>query len=67
MILLGLHVALALGFSFLCSIMEAVLLSATPSYVATMEATGGAVGRRFALTALPHCRWAGPHPALEVR
>ncbi|MCL7960497.1 MAG: hemolysin family protein [marine benthic group bacterium] len=48
MILLGFYVALALGVSFLCSIMEAVLLSATPSYVATMEATGGAVGRRFA-------------------
>jgi len=48
MILLGIYVALALGVSFLCSIMEAVLLSATPSYVATMEATGGAVGRRFA-------------------
>jgi len=35
--LLLLYVALALGVSFLCSIMEAVLLSVTPSYVAALE------------------------------
>lgn len=33
MILLALYVLLALGFSFLCSIAEAVLLSITPSYI----------------------------------
>jgi CBS domain containing-hemolysin-like protein len=37
MVLLLLYVALALGVSFLCSIMEAVLLSVTPSYVAAFE------------------------------
>ncbi len=37
MVLLALYVALALGVSFLCSIMEAVLLSVTPSFVAMEE------------------------------
>lgn len=35
--LLILYVALALGVSFLCSIMEAVILSVTPSYVAALD------------------------------
>ena len=48
MTLLILYVALALGVSFLCSIMEAVLLSVPPSYVARLEAEGSAVGRRLA-------------------
>ncbi|MDT8436222.1 MAG: hemolysin family protein [Gemmatimonadota bacterium] len=47
MTLLILYVALALGVSFLCSIMEAVLLSVTPSYAATLEARGSAAGRRL--------------------
>ncbi len=34
MILLAVYVALAIGVSFLCSIMEAVLLSVTPGYLA---------------------------------
>lgn len=33
MVLLSIYVLLALGFSFLCSIAEAVLLSITPSYI----------------------------------
>ncbi len=37
MFLLALYVVLAIGVSFLCSIMEAVLLSVTPAYIATME------------------------------
>ncbi|GAB5520686.1 MAG: CNNM domain-containing protein [Rhodothermales bacterium] len=37
MALLIFYVALALGVSFLCSVMEAVLLSITPSYVAILE------------------------------
>lgn len=37
MTLLLLYVALALGVSFLCSIMEAVLLSVTPGYVAAKQ------------------------------
>lgn len=35
----------ALGFSFLCSIAEAVLLSVTPSYVALLEQEGKESGR----------------------
>ena len=46
--LLLFYVALALGVSFLCSIMEAVLLSVSPSYVAGMEADGSVVGRKLA-------------------
>jgi len=45
--LLLLYVALALGVSFLCSIMEAVLLSVTPSYVAALEREGDAMGQRL--------------------
>ena len=37
MALLIFYVLLALGVSFLCSVLEAVLLSVTPSYVAAME------------------------------
>ncbi len=48
MALLVFYVALALGVSFLCSIMEAVLLSVTPSFVAGMEAGGGVFGRKLA-------------------
>ncbi|GIV59655.1 MAG: hypothetical protein KatS3mg043_0744 [Rhodothermaceae bacterium] len=40
MTLLIFYVLLALGVSFLCSIMEAVLLSVTPSYVAMLERRG---------------------------
>ena len=45
--LLVLYVALAVGVSFLCSMMEAVLLSVTPSYVAALERKGSAVGERI--------------------
>ncbi|PSQ81443.1 MAG: hemolysin [Bacteroidetes bacterium QS_8_68_15] len=45
--LLVLYVLLALGFSFLCSILEAVLLSVTPSYVAALEQEGHAVAERL--------------------
>jgi CBS domain containing-hemolysin-like protein len=37
MLLLVLYVVLAIGVSFLCSIMEAVLLSVTPGYLVAME------------------------------
>lgn len=37
MTLLVLYVSLAIGVSFLCSILEAVLLSITPAYVATIQ------------------------------
>lgn len=38
--LLFLYVFLAVGFSFFCSIAEAVLLSVTPSYIATLRQQG---------------------------
>ena len=47
MTLLILYVLLAIGVSFLCSIMEAVLLSITPSYVAALEAEGSSTGPRL--------------------
>jgi len=37
MTLLIVYVSLALGVSFLCSVLEAVLLSITPSFVAQQE------------------------------
>ncbi|WP_035056384.1 CNNM domain-containing protein [Desulfuromonas sp. TF] len=48
--LLLLYISLALVFSFLCSIAEAVLLSVTPAYIATLEGEGrrsGTLLRRF--------------------
>jgi magnesium and cobalt exporter, CNNM family len=47
MVLLLFYVSLALGVSFLCSIMEAVLLSVSPSFVARFAAEGTAVGRQL--------------------
>lgn len=45
MILLLTYVALALGVSFVCSVLEAVLLSVTPSYVASESEKGHRGGR----------------------
>ncbi|PWE17102.1 hemolysin [Marinicauda salina] len=45
MTLLVFYVALAIGFSFLCSILEAVLLSVTPSHVAALEEHDSATAR----------------------
>jgi CBS domain containing-hemolysin-like protein len=42
--LLGFYLLLALGVSFLCSILEAVLLSITPSYIAALEQEGAKAG-----------------------
>ncbi|MEJ2156880.1 MAG: hemolysin family protein [Desulfobacteraceae bacterium] len=47
MTLLLVYMALALGFSFLCSIMEAVLLSVSPSFVARQEQEGLRLGTRL--------------------
>ncbi len=47
MTLLLVYMALALGVSFLCSIMEAVLLSVSPSFVARMEQEGHRLGTRL--------------------
>lgn len=45
--LLLLYVALAIGVSFLCSIMEAVLLSVTPAYIGALEATNPQAASRL--------------------
>ncbi len=45
MVLLFTYLALAIGVSFLCSILEAVLLSITPSFVAVMERQGSKSGK----------------------
>ena len=45
--LLIFYLMLALVVSFLCSIMEAVILSVTPSYVAQFEKEGGTLGKRL--------------------
>ncbi len=47
MTLLILYVSLALVFSFLCSVMEAVLLSVTPSFVAKTEKDRPRLGARL--------------------
>ena len=44
MTLLFVYIGVALGFSFLCSVLEAVLLSITPSYMAKIEQESAKVG-----------------------
>ncbi len=50
MTLLLVYLGIALIVSFVCSILEAVLLSITPSYVAALEQAKPAVGQRLAAT-----------------
>lgn len=45
MTLLILYLTLAIGVSFLCSILEAVLLSVTPSFIALKESMGSKSGK----------------------
>ncbi len=47
MTLLLIYIGLALGVSFLCSIMEAVLLSVSPAFVAQMEQKAGWLGHKL--------------------
>ncbi len=47
MVLLILYVSLALGLSFLCSVMEAVLLSVTPAFIARAEKDDPRLGARL--------------------
>jgi len=47
MLLLLFYLFLALGVSFLCSILEAVLLSLTPSHITLMAQENEAVGKRL--------------------
>ncbi len=37
MLLLTIYVSIAIGISFICSVLEAVLLSITPSYIAQLR------------------------------
>ncbi len=45
--LLIFYLLLALGVSFLCSVLEAVLLSVTPAYVAALRESGNPAGERL--------------------
>lgn len=45
--LLLFYIGLALGVSFLCSLMEAVLLSITPTYIGALQAEGHPLGDRL--------------------
>ena len=45
MTLLFIYLAIAIGVSFLCSILEAVLLSVTPSFVAQTQSDRPNAGR----------------------
>ncbi len=47
MTLLVVYIALAIGVSFLCSIMEAVLLSVTPAYIGALDAQRPTVAQRL--------------------
>ncbi len=47
MTLLILYVLLALVISFICSLMEATLLSVTPSYIAQLEQEGRSLGKQI--------------------
>jgi CBS domain containing-hemolysin-like protein len=47
MTLLVLYVVLAIGVSFLCSIMEAVLLSVTPAYLVSIREEGPGIEQRL--------------------
>ena len=48
MLKLVLYIFLAIGVSFLCSILEAVLLSVTPSYIAAKKEKGTKAGKNLA-------------------
>lgn len=47
-IMLGVYLALAVGVSFLCSLLEAGLLSISAGYVGSLEAEGSKTGKRLA-------------------
>ena len=50
--LLIVYASVALGFSFLCSIAEAVLLSASPSYAESLKESSPRSGRPVSYTHL---------------
>ena len=40
MLLLSIYISIAIGISFICSVLEAVLLSISPSYIAQLKQQG---------------------------
>ncbi|TNE89055.1 MAG: DUF21 domain-containing protein, partial [Gammaproteobacteria bacterium] len=48
MTLLLIYLAIAIGISFLCSVLEAVLLSTTPAYVEQLQASNSRSGKVLA-------------------
>ncbi|TVM50966.1 DUF21 domain-containing protein, partial [Vibrio cholerae] len=48
MFLLAIYVSVAIGVSFICSVLEAVLLSITPSYLAQLRQQGHPAANRLA-------------------
>lgn len=40
MLLLSIYISIAIGISFICSVLEAVLLSISPSYIAQLNQQG---------------------------
>jgi magnesium and cobalt exporter, CNNM family len=50
MTLLFIYLAIAIGISFLCSVLEAVLLSITPSYIEQVNATSSRSGKILSAT-----------------
>ncbi|MGF1687758.1 hemolysin family protein [Photobacterium japonica] len=48
MILLTIYIAVAIGVSFICSVLEAVLLSISPSYIGTLRHQGHPAAPRLA-------------------
>lgn len=48
MILLTIYIAVAIGVSFICSVLEAVLLSISPSYIGTLRQQGHPAADRLA-------------------
>ncbi len=47
LVMMIVYATVALGFSFLCSVAEAVFLSVTPAYIANMEKEGKASARKL--------------------
>ncbi len=48
MFLLAIYISVAIGVSFICSVLEAVLLSITPSYLAQLRQQGHPAANRLA-------------------
>ncbi len=47
MLLLSIYISIAIGISFICSVLEAVLLSISPSYIAQLKQQGHAASAQL--------------------